>query len=482
MTNSEVTRHPMYAILAATMGERAAAQTLRDLVEKERLSKQATVEASSDARKIIIPATMNKMEASQELERQWNDEETIIDVDRQFNTWNWKDVLVAVKKAADQYFGWIQGKTIVSMFGTSRPSEIEVVVDIKNGKKVTETCFYGAMEISAWENAQVNVDPRTISTSVKKRYANQVKEFYDLVQNILDTQSIYRGKSITVTQLRDPWGNVSLDFEIFELKTSDKIFLNEDAQRINENFILDDLTEEGKRCYLFSGGYGNGKTETAMKIGKVGLEKNMSFFYCKDAKAFHVLLKQAVNYQPCIIFLEDLDEIGSGEQRDAEMNLILNTLDGVQTKGNNLTVIFTTNHESRINKALRRPGRIDLVLKFDNPNKDTIQKIYQSYFGELEAEYGTSLDYNQIINYTPDVPGAVIAEIAKRAVRLCTKHKACTEELVKTAIDSMAHHLLLMNEPVETVQNGKMAIILEGANVNLTSVENAIETIEADFN
>ena len=48
---------------------------------------------------------MNKIQASKELKRQWEDEETVIDVARMFETWNWKDVLVAVKKAAEQHFG-----------------------------------------------------------------------------------------------------------------------------------------------------------------------------------------------------------------------------------------------------------------------------------------------------------------------------------------------------------------------------------------
>ena len=140
-------------------------------------------------------------------------------------------------------------------------------------------------------------------------------------------------------------------------------------------------------------------------------------------------------------------------------------MDGVQTKGNDLTVIFTTNHENRINRALRRPGRIDLVLKFDNPTKDSVQKIYKSYLGELDPE--SSLDYKLLADYTMDAPGAVVAEIAKRAVKLCTKQNTCNEELVKAAVDSMAHHIALMNEPIESRKSGRMTIVLDGAQMNI---------------
>jgi len=485
MTQAEVRNHPMYTMLVIALGEKQAEIAVREAVEKQRLENQATTEFT-DTKKIIIPQSMNKMQASQELERQWHDEETIMNVDRSFGEWNWKDVLVAVKKAAEEHFGWVQGKTKMTFFGPERPKEISVVVDIIKGKKITETCFYGAFTATAWENAEINVGAGYISAEVKKRYAKDVKVFYDLIQKYLDEESIYRGKAITVTRKEDPWGNVSLDFEVFELNVSDKIVLNDDTERIVQNFIIDDLGDEGKRCYLLSGGYGNAKTETAMRVGGEGKKKGLAFFYCKDAIVFHMLLKQAVNYQPCIVFLEDVDEIGSGEKRDADMNRILNTLDGVQTKGNNLTVMFTTNHENRINTALRRPGRIDLVVNFGNPNKASVEEIYKIYLDPSNKEFNSGkgskkLDYKELAEHSQDVPGAVVAEIAKRAVKLCKKRQACNPELVKTAIDSMTHHLALMAEPVEADNNGNMTITVSNAKVGIQSeAQPAMET--ADLN
>lgn len=465
LSMKDVRKHPMFLLLATQMGEKAAEKIVKERLEQIDKDNQATTEFSTDVKKIIIPQSMNKIQASQELERQWNDEENIIEVDRAFADWNWKDVLVAVKKAAERHFGWVQGVTLQTFFGPQRPQEIDVVVDVRDGKKITETCFYGVFAASVWEDAQVTVGAQHISAEVKKRYADDVRRFFDLVQDILDKESIYRGKSITVTRKEDPWKNVSLDFEVFELKTSSKIILNEDIENIVKNFIIDDLGEEGKRCYLFSGGYGNAKTETVMRVGSCGLVKGMAYFYCKDANVFHMLLAQAKHYQPCIVFLEDVDEIGSGEKRDADMNRILNTLDGVQTKGNNLTVIFTTNHEKRINPALRRPGRIDLVVNFGNPDKSSVAAIYKCYLSELHGS--DVLDYNALADRTPDCPGAVIAEIAKRAYKLCKKRGVVNDELVAAAVDSMKHHLKLMSDKVEESKTGNMVIMLEGASMNI---------------
>ena len=466
MTPEEAKQHPMFHIMAMALGPEKALKAVMQAVGEQERKNQAQTEFSKEVKRIILPSSMNKLEGSKELKRQWEDEETKINVDRLFGDWNWKDVLVATKKAAERHFGWIQGKTTVGMFGTTRPREIEVVTDIKDGKAITETCFYGEFTATVWEDAVVNVGPSVLTCVVKKRYANDVREFFNLVQEILDKESIFRGKAITVTRKEDPWGGEdSLDFNIFEMNCSDKIVLNDDIKGIVKNFIVDDLGEEGKRCYLFSGSYGNGKTEVAMQVGREGIKKGMAFFYCKDADMFPMLLAQAINYNPALVFLEDIDEIGSGSDRGADMNKILNTLDGVQSKGKNLTVIFTTNHEKRINPALRRPGRIDLVVNFGNPNKDSVAQIYSTYFKDLAGQ--DQLDYMALAEGTPDCPGAVVAEIAKRAHKLCVKRGGASNELVKAAVDSMSHHLKLMKEDVEEPKHGNMTITVSGAAVKV---------------
>lgn len=473
----EIKNHPMYHTLSMMVGTDVAAEMVKKALDLQSKQNQSVTEFSKDTKKIILPVSMSKKQASEELSRQWEDEETIINIDKAFENWNWKDILVAIKKASERHFGWIQGQATESFFGIQRPSEIEIIVDIKDGKKITESCFYGKFAASVWEDAEVRVGATMIRTTTKKRYANEVREFYEIIQKILDTESIYRGKAIAVTADENPWGgDETLNFDIFEMHVSDKIFLNADVDGIIDNFIIDELGEQGKRCYLFSGSYGNGKTETAMAVGGKGIEKGMAYFYCKDSSIFPQLLAEAVNYTPAICFLEDVDEITSGSERNSDINQILNTLDGVQTKGNNLTVIFTTNHEKRINPALRRPGRIDMVVNFENPEKAAIVKIYEAYLKGIPGS--DKLDYNMLAEYTPVSPGAVVAEMAKRAAKLCTKKGKATNELVKTAIDSMKHHLNLMQDNVEESQGGKMCILVSGANMQMKDLNGEEKVLE----
>lgn len=195
-----------------------------------------------------------------------------------------------------------------------------------------------------------------------------------------------------------------------------------------------------------------------MRIGREANKKGITFIYCKDGSQFSNLLNTAKQYQPAVIFLEDIDEIGGGEDRDASMNDILNTLDGVQTKGNTITTIFTTNHEQRINKALRRPGRIDVVMKFDKCNANTIKKIYERLFVGFKGF--NDLDIDLLVNETPVAQGAIIAEIVERSKRIAESLEGkLTNEIVLTAITSMKDHIEFMEADPEKTVNPKILAI-----------------------
>lgn len=411
---------------------------------------ETPVEFSQEVQKIILPKGMDKMVASKELENQWKNEEQNIDFTTPFENWNWRDVLVAVKRVTEHEFGWMNGK---EHWWTGNPTEIDVVVDLKKGKKVNEKAFMGNFEITAWEKAKsiIHVDKFGVAhlqITAKRKYSEVITNYMNAIREQLETNSIYRGKNIVVSATSDPKSS-NLDFEIIENKGSEKIVLNHAEKLVVDTFVIGGLGEPGKRCYLFTGSYGTGKTETAMRVGREAVRKhNMSFFYLKDANAFDTLLNQSKKYQPCIIFLEDVDEIASGDERNAHMNKILNTLDGVQTKGNDLTVIFTTNHPERINSALRRPGRIDLMVKFQFPDIDSRQEIYKIYFQSIPG--ADTLDYIKLARATPDVQGAVVAEIAKRALKLAkSKDGVLSNELVESCVYSMQYQIDLMSDKVE---------------------------------
>lgn len=412
---------------------------------------RTTVEFSKETAKIIIPDGMTKKEAAKDLMNQWENEEQEQAFSTTLEGWEWKDGLRAFRNVMEEKFGWIKGKHT----WYSTPTEIDIVVDIKNGQQLTEKAFYGQVNFPAWENCQggVNVSKKgevSIEITAKRKFSAQITQFFKEIRQYLANNSIYKGKSVVVT--KNPV-NDGINLELNELKRNPRIFLNEKEHTVVDNFIMSQLEDTGKRTFLFTGSYGNGKTEQALSLGIEATNRGISFFYVKDAAMFDKVLTFARNYEPAMIFLEDVDEIASGADRDARMNHILNTLDGVQTKGRNITTIFTTNHENRINAALRRPGRIDLIVRFENPNKDTVEKIFRSYFDDLQG--GDTLDYDHIKEHAPDVQGAVIAEIAKRAVKLAQKKGHVTTDMIVASIASMDYQIKFMNDELETADKVK---------------------------
>jgi transitional endoplasmic reticulum ATPase len=452
------------AALFKMMMEQAEAQSGK--IEKPY---QSEVISDPNANKIIIPQGMTKLQAAKELKLQYENEEQVINVDKTFEGWNWQDVLVALKIQSEEQFGWINGVTEYTFFGVKRPTEIDIVVDIKDGKSITEKCFYGKFEVAAWENAetQVSVTEKgvTIRAVCKKKFTNIVSNFYKQIERHLLEKSIFRGKTVVVNG-RDMFGNIN--FELIENKGEERIILNRSEELVLNTFILPALTERGKKAYLFTGEYGTGKTETAMRVGREGNKKGLTFFYCKDSSLFQDFLALSKRYQPAIVFLEDIDEIGAGTERTTDMNQILNTLDGVQTKGNNLIVIFTTNHEDRINPALRRPGRIDQIVNFAFPEKDTMKRIYEVL---MEGVSGYDhIDFDTVVEGTPSVQGAVIAEICKRAHKLALRDGRVNTDSMLAAVASMEYQIEFMKErPRDADENTQFVNLLK------KQVGNAVE-------
>lgn len=420
-----------------------AAQPKKEVGDGKDATIQTDVIFSKETQKVIIPEGMSKLEAAKDLINQHENEEQVMKFQYIFEGWDWKDALRAFRAVTEERFGWIKGKTT----WRSTPTEISIVTGYKRGVKQMENAFYGMVFFPAWDEAEgtlgVTDDGRVyLTVDAKRKYGQVIQTFFKECEQYLTNNSIYKNKPVVVT-----WGRW-MDLEITELKPNDKIVLNDRERVTIDNLIIDQFDEPGKRCYLFTGSYGNGKSETAMLIADAALKHGLSFFYLKSTKAFGKCLSFAKRYEPAIVFVEDIDEIASGEQRDTAMNEILNTLDGVETKGRNLTVIFTTNHEKRINKALRRPGRIDLIVNFENPYPKTQENIMRKFFDTLNG--GEELDYSLIIPKVPNVQAAVIAEMAKRAVKMAKRHKdTITTERVLAAVASMEYQIQFMNEDTE---------------------------------
>lgn len=420
---------------------------------KEKQISHETVEA--DVENIVIPRGMSKLDAAEELTRQHEEEETEIDLIQEFQNYMPDDVFVAVKKVCEKMFGWVNAKAQYSFFGKINPKEIQVQIDLVNNRPKYETCFFGKFGVSAWDNGSglMGVNDNNVAHVkfvIKKKFKNRANEFFKAVTEHLKEHSIYKGKCLKFEDNK---------FFFIEANKAPNIVLNEKEEKVLFNFVINSLGAPGKTTVLFDGPYGTGKTETAIRIGAEAADLHITFVYCKTPDRFAYLLNLMKNYQPAIIFLEDVDNIGGGDDRDTAMNDLLNTLDGIETKGQSLMTIFTTNHSKRINHALRRPGRIDLIVKFDVCEVDTIAKIYRKYFENLPG--GKVLNYEALADKSPRIQGAVIAETCKRAIKLAdvSNNGEVTDDIVEAAQISLEYQIEFMKEDIEETETAEHKIV-----------------------
>jgi len=88
---------------------------------------------------------------------------------------------------------------------------------------------------------------------------------------------------------------------------------------------------------------------------------------------------------PVIVFFDEMDSIfrtrGSGVSSDVENTIVpqlLSEIDGVEQL-KNVIVIGASNREDMIDPAILRPGRLDVKIKIERPNKDAAGDIFSKY-------------------------------------------------------------------------------------------------------
>jgi ATP-dependent 26S proteasome regulatory subunit len=94
------------------------------------------------------------------------------------------------------------------------------------------------------------------------------------------------------------------------------------------------------------------------------------------------------------------------------MDALLNTLDGVDTKGKEIITVFTTNHIETINPAILRMGRVDTCVRVDPPDASAAVKLVQKYGRGL---INSQTNFNEVGKKLAGRIPAFIREVTERA-------------------------------------------------------------------
>ncbi len=180
---------------------------------------------------------------------------------------------------------------------------------------------------------------------------------------------------------------------------------------------------------LLHGPPGTGKTLIAKAVARetkavfirlIGSELVQKFIG-EGARLVREIFEFAREHSPSILFIDELDAIGSRRldiatsgDREVQRTLmqLLSELDGFNPRGN-VKVIAATNRLDILDPALLRPGRFDRLIEVPLPNEEGRKVIFKIHMRNMNISENVDVDY--LVQMTEGTSGADIHNITIEA-------------------------------------------------------------------
>lgn len=203
------------------------------------------------------------------------------------------------------------------------------------------------------------------------------------------------------------------------------------------------------RGILLCGKPGTGKTLIAKAIAgeadvpfiSMSGSEFIEMFAGLGASRVRKLFEKAKKIAPCIIFIDEIDAIGSRRtnasgaesENNQTLNQLLVEMDGFDTN-ETVIVLAATNRPEMLDKALLRPGRFDRQITIAAPDakgREDILKIHSK-----NKKIGDDVDLSEIAGDTAGFTGAELANVLNEAAIIATinKHSSITRNDIEDAI------------------------------------------------
>ena len=258
--------------------------------------------------------------------------------------------------------------------------------------------------------------------NVLKQLLTEVREQYIVKDE--DKTVIYRGQfsiqdgttwTRCMARASRPFSTVILNEKVKqELITDVTDYLNPATRRWYSNRGI-----PYRRGYLLYGPPGTGKSSLSLALaGFFGLRIYILTLSSPSATEENVSTLFSSLPRKCVVLLEDIDTAGLTHTREDATNAdntagdagaaaarqkpsdpnappqpsgklslsgLLNILDGVASQEGRV-LIMTTNHLEKLDKALIRPGRVDMTVKFAHADSDMAASIFRAIYVPYDGE------------------------------------------------------------------------------------------------
>lgn len=414
--------------------------------------------------KIVLPNDPTEMtydEAIACLERKKKDEETKMAVHEVISGALPFDGAFAFMQAMKEMFGWANAVPTPGFFGPTPPATVSVEIGV--GK--TAQLIWGSFEVPGIKGrleTGFHEEGKTvcfrIGGTVLKKHQKDIQKLADLTRKLVKERSIYRGQVIRLAS--DNRGNVSLRdaprfIDVTKVNKEELVFSQSVMTEIDTNIftpirataVCRKFKIPLKRGVLLEGSYGTGKTLTAFVTAQLCQQNGWTFILLEKVSGLKEALEFARTYSPAVVFAEDIDRAISGDERTVEIDDILNTIDGIESKGTEIITILTSNHLENINQAMLRPGRLDAIISTHAPDAKAAEKLITIY-ARSTLKKGTDLTKAGLA-LAGNIP-AVIRETVERAKLYSISQNPDSDKILITGEDivnaayGMKKHLELL--------------------------------------